>query len=581
MTRLAFFPAVYPGELLYSLLARYHQHMGAPSSIHTMEALYGERLVVASLDLPGHLMALAERLPAGADWTGLRIAKDLTLLSYYTAFQSASVRRRACDAMLQGPTSGLMTRLGMATFRAGRVTILRFCASCLLQMHDQYEEYYWRRDHQLPGVFVCPDHGCPLQASTVSMTAQGRHIYAAADVQTCPRNAPLIVSAKKDNVLHNLQRLALASRLLLEHPGPARSRDAWTRHYRQELQRVGLAYSARRIDQRQLREQFHHHHCNTLPHLPALTAGNEVCGDWLAAMVRRSRGAFHPLQHILLQDFLDHQEMHAGPFGEGPWPCMNPLARHSGKAVVSTVELHRNHGHRVGVFKCHCGYVYTRSYFEGSGALGPRRFLAYGPLLAPVLRDMIDKKNPLRVVANRLELDPKTAVKLAGELGLTTPWKARANGKQHDRLGSPVVSDKPARRLGVSHERGPHECFDWRERDRLVSQEIQRLAKEIRGQVPPVRVSALQIERRCWSRGWLSKRAGKLPAAMRQLKAVSEPVQQFQRRRISWVISRMDQSDEPLRVWRVLRKAGLKSQHAELVATLLANHFASTRKWVT
>ena len=93
MTRLAYFPAAHPGELLYSLLARYHQHMGVPSSIHTMEALYGQRLVVASLDLPGHLGALADHLPPGAGWIALRMANELTLLPYYTAFQPAAVRR--------------------------------------------------------------------------------------------------------------------------------------------------------------------------------------------------------------------------------------------------------------------------------------------------------------------------------------------------------------------------------------------------------------------------------------------------------------------------------------------------------
>lgn len=578
MTRLAYFPAAYPGELLYSLLARYHQHMGAPSSIHTMEALYGYRLVVASLDLPGHLRALADRLPAGAGWTATSIADELTLLPYYTACEPAAVRRQARDAMLRGQTDGLLMRLGMAAFRAGRVTRCRFCSSCVQQMHDQYGEYYWRRDHQLPGVLVCPDHGCPLQASTVSLTARGRHIYVAADSRTCPRDAPVLVSSQKGDVLANLQRLAIVSRALLEDPGPARSPEEWTTCYRQRLQRAGLAYSARRIDQRRLREKFDHYHRSVLVHLAGLMEDKDFRGDWLAAMVRKRRGAFHPLQHVLLRDFLVHQDTHASPFGEGPWVCVNPLAQHAGKPTISTVGLHRNHGHRVGVFTCDCGYVYTRCYFEGSGTVGPPRFQAYGPLLAPVLSDMIKKGDSLRAVADRLRLDPKTVVKLASGLGLATPWKARDETKRQDPVRPPAFSGKPSQRLGGRCRGTTRHRVDWRERDRQVSRQIQRAAKEIRGQVPPVRVCALQIERRCWNRGWLSKRARKMPKAMHCLRAIYESVQQFKRRRISWVISKMDQADEPLRVWRILRKAGLRTGHADLAAELLVEHLASRRK---
>ncbi len=577
MTRLAYFPAVYPGELLYSLLARYHQHMGVPSSIHTMEALYGQRLVVASLDLPGHLGALADHLPAGAGWIALRIANELTLLPYYTAFQPAAVRRQACSAMLQGQTDGLMMRLGMATFRAGRVTTLRFCASCLRHMHGQYEEYYWRRDHQLPGVLVCPDHGCPLQASAVSLTERGRHIYVAADGQACPRNAPVVVSTRNDGVLANLQRLAMASRALLEDPGPARPLNGWTAHYRQELQRAGLMHSARRVDQRQLAERFHHHHRSVLGHLSGLMAGKRFNGDWLPAMVRKPRGAFHPLQHVLLQDFFDHQDTHAELFGAGPWLCVNPLAQHVGKAVISTVALHRNHGHRVGVFTCDCGYVYTRSCFEDSGTAGTPRFQAYGPLLATALSDMIMCGNSLRATAKHLQLDPKTVVKLAGDLAIDTPWKRRAEVKQQGPLRPRMATNLRQRKPAKSGSRS-RQPSNWPERDRQVSRQLLRAANEIRRQEPPVRVCALQIERRTWNRGWLNKRASKLPKAMRCLRAVAESVPQFQRRRIGWVIHQMDLANESLRIWRILRKAGLRSQHAELVATLLAEHLESKRK---
>jgi hypothetical protein len=83
----------------------------------------------------------------------------------------------------------------------------------------------------------------------------------------------------------------------------------------------------------------------------------------------------------------------------------------------------------------------------------------------------------------------------------------------------------------------------------------------------------LQIERRLWNRGWLSKRARKLPGAMACLETLVESVGQFQRRRVDWVIGEMDRAGEPLQAWRVLRRAGLDRRHVDMVAAALDRRF--------
>ena len=580
MSALAYFPQIYPGELLYSVLARYHRHMGAPSPIQSTEAVFGRRLIVASIDLPGYVQALSGRLPPGFGWTADRMIDELTLLPYYTGFQPEGVSRRARIAMKSGQTDGLFVRLGMAAFRVGRVTRLRFCPECLREMQARYGETYWRRDHQLPGVLVCPEHGCPLRASGVSTTAWSRHVFVPADRMACPWNAPALMSSRNERVLAGLQRLARASRALLENPGPHRSLPQWTMHYRQRLQAAGLAYAAHRVDQQRLNEAFRRHHHEVLGLVPGLLEDGRFRGDWLAAMGRKHRKAFHPLQHVLLQDFLDHQELALHPFGEDPWPCLNPLAKHRNKATISTVRLHRNHGHLVGVFACPCGYSYTRSYFDGKGTIGPRRFQAYGPMLEPALREMITSGQSLRSTAQRLELDPKTVVKLAGALGIVTPWKRRAGYTAHviDAAARTAKSVKEATRFTQPKKAGVRARIDWREVDQRVCRQVRQVAQQLRGKAPPVRVSLPQIERRLRNRGWLTKRAAKLPESMACVRGMVESVEQFQLRRVSWMIGEMDRADEPLQVWRVLRKSGLTGKHADLVRALLDWHFNSARR---
>ena len=182
--------------------------------------------------------------------------------------------------------------------------------------------------------------------------------------------------------------------------------------------------------------------------------------------------------------------------------------------------------------------------------------------------------------AQRLELDPKTVVKLAGALGIVTPWKPRAGYTAHviDAAARTAKSVKEATRFTQPKKAGVRARIDWREVDQRVCRQVRQVAQQLRGKAPPVRVSLPQIERRLRNRGWLTKRAAKLPESMACVRGMVESVEQFQRRRVSWMIVEMDRADEPLQVWRVLRKSGLTGKHADLVRALLDWHFNSARR---
>lgn len=578
---LAYFPQIYPGELLYSVLARYHLHMGFSSTVSSMQVLFGRRLTIASIDLPGSLRALIDRVPVGVGWTIDRIIDEHTLLPYYVAFQPARVAHQARKVMGEGKTDGLLTQLGMAAFRIGRITQLRFCAACLGEMQARYGEYYWRRDHQLPGVLVCATHGRVLQLSTVSVAEQGRHIYIPATPKNCIRHAPALVHGLLDGS-QALWRIAQASCRILESDQAKKPKSLaeWTSYYRECLASAGLLRSAHHADQQRFQEDFRRHHEGILSCVPGLMNAQAFRGDWLATMVRKHRKAFHPLQHILLQDFFDAQKPTFEPFGKGPWPCLNPLSEHHSQAVVASVKVHRNHGHKVGVFVCHCGYVYTRSWFAGAGPVGSPRFQSYGPLFPPVLKGMIDDGLPLRMISRRLVLDPKTVVKLAVELNISVPWKARSVQNRARVAGAVRCCDNRAiQEKGELRSRRPVSSrTDWEAVDLDACRKIQKAAKQLRSVMPPVRVTHAQIERRLWSRGWLRKRALRLPQADACMRNVVESVEQFQQRRAHWIIQQMDLAGEPLQVWRILRKAGLNCSHSGKVARLLSQHFDATRK---
>ena len=77
----------------------------------------------------------------------------------------------------------------------------------------------------------------------------------------------------------------------------------------------------------------------------------------------------HPVQHLLVGRWLglNPDTSHASPpidkpFGEGPWPCLNPASGHRGSLRISNITLSMTGRHRPkGLFACpNCRFAYYR-----------------------------------------------------------------------------------------------------------------------------------------------------------------------------------------------------------------------------
>ena len=354
---LAYFPAIYPNELLYSVLARYHLHMGMPHVSSTLESLFGNRKVIAAFDLPGNLQALAERIPSERKLSAERMIDELTLYPYFSAFEPPKIQKVVRQAMIKGDVEGVYLRLGLAAFRIERLKKLRFCPDCADEMQVRYGELYWRRDHQLSSALVCARHGALLLESSVNFTSYSRHEFIAATKANCPIDAlPVIcIDASKQGVLKHLQRLSARSAELLTQPPKCRTFAGLTTLYRSQMLESGFAKSVLTMNQQALEQEFRNFYGDALDVLPMVIGEGEFVNGWLATMVRKHRKANHPLYHLLLQDFFAQRENYQPVFGKGPWPCINPLARHQDSNQIKAIQQHRNHGKTVGVFSCQWG----------------------------------------------------------------------------------------------------------------------------------------------------------------------------------------------------------------------------------
>ncbi len=552
---LSYFPAIYPDELLYSVLARWLRHQGAVGMTGPLTQLFGRRFASASLDLPGWIGRFAAALPAERELTANSLIDQLTLFPYYTAYVPEPLRSECRNAMCAGAVSGWHMRLGITAFRVSRVRGLRFCSECLRDMELRYGELYWKRSHQLPGVLVCPEHGCALRHGAGKLDDRGRYEYVPASRLECFTGCPLVQLTGRDG-LALLRDIARRSADLLVYPGEPRDFAAWTSHYRLRMGRVGLAWSARRMKLAELLASFEEHYGDAMSCIARECEGIALTGDWLPSLVRKHRKVAHPLQHILLDAFLDSRDESTGPFGMGPWPCCNPLAPHVGSLTVASVARHRNHGHEVGVFACSCGYVYTRRFIQGTGVLEPPRVQNFGPLLDIELRRLVERGSKLRPAARALGIDPKTVARRAHELRLNVTWKDPRRRELHAK--ALTVAGERLARDRVHHARAQgHARKNWTDIDAQLSKGIHAEADAIRKIEPPHRVSRAELERRVSRRGWLSKRLHKLPCCSVALAERAEDAAAFHDRRVRWAVQTLADGTARLPLSRLADRVGV------------------------
>jgi hypothetical protein len=567
---LPYFPETRPDEALYSILARFERINCSAGHKATMHQLYGAPGAMATIDLPNRIEALAQKIPKERGLTAEVIIRDHTLLPYYAAFQPDEIARRAEATMARGSGSlHLVLGLTASTFRPP--THLRFCPECIPLMVTDWGTLHWRRDHQLPSVLVCPDHGCRLRASTINLNRAERHHYAPAVPSVCPANAEPVTGPLKAALRDSLLHLARASAALLRTPCQPFSLAEQTASYRIALAEAGFMRSSRRVDQEKLRSAIVDFHGKTLSRLGKLgSLENE--GSWLATLTRKLRKSVHPVQHLLLQSFLEGRKVIGSPFGSDPTPCRNPVAGHYGEALARCLFYYRNRGSLVGVFGCQCGYEYTRG-MSPNGKMGRPRFRAFGSAFEPALRRLLEERGSQRSVARALGLDPRTLLRLAAEAKVTTPWRWAGSLPERDAEDVELVSAR------VTVQRSfPRSRRDWSQVDRNYATDLRTASSRVRAAKPPQRVTLAALERELGHRNWLTKRRALLPISVQTASDLHESLESFRRRRIRWHAALALRDLTGLKRCQVLRAAGLRSDLMPLVDEELAS-LTSTLNW--
>jgi hypothetical protein len=574
------FPTLQPEELLYSACARYGELMCYPGSRWVARDLFGTPQATAVLDLPLGLNTLVSRLPRGT-YDVEDLVRLHTTLPYYSHFVGPAKLAEITTRMRTGGRGPVPhTLLGVGRGRVSPPLHLLYCASCAREDLETAGEPCWRRAHQLPGVYVCPDHGETLLPGPVRRKDLVRvfdYDSLRATLEWPHRPNPL-----PDSVPERLNWLADASLRLLQMPPRMLTAEELRGRHRAELRRLGLLSPRGTLRTHEAEQLLVAHWGDSL--LASLGLHPASAERRISSWVRARAGsaprvsAGHPLQHLLLigmygitpEEFLEGNRCTSTVKAVGlASECANPACPNYLPRIRRSAA--RRLYHRTGA-AWHCRTCGAR-YEEFSGHCGVR-FIETGDLWDAELCRLVELGTSVRELQAWCSMGYELVLCHCARLGV---WRDAWGNPDDYRLAvrqALAVTMRDRRREewlrlranfpdpGVhalraqaralwswlrrndnawllanspAHAKRPPTLvswIDWSQRDRELHPRVEDAIEALLEKHPPVRLTVASIGRQAGVRTLVVRERGRLPLTAATVKAAVESVAAFTRRRI-------------------------------------------------
>lgn len=555
-------PLPYPDELLYSVITRYHLRANNSSPKWTLREVYGTENVIPTIDLPSHIDAMSKR-NFRHDISSDHWIEHHTFYPFYAPFLPKSRAQRLRQLMKSPDGSGIHALVGITASTIERSSELRFCPTCYEADIHKYGEPYWHRAHQLPGVWVCPNHQILLHRITHPVS--DRHGVTVLPISKSMFQSSLIAESLSDKILIHLSGIVSDIHLLMqieETPSLFNIKHMLLPC----LSELGFVTASKRIRQRDLEREFLSFYGRDLLEMLESTPHHND-HNWLACATRSMRYTVHPLRQILLirflygsfKELLDQSKVEYAPFGSAPWPCLNKAADHYRKFLIASCKITRcsDTGRPVGTFCCDCGFSYSRrgpdqsdedKFYRG-------RIKSFGTGWIEKLQECLKSGLSYRSTASLLGVDAGTVIKYAdGNL-------------IENKIVVKTVNKNKQLSISSSPKKNKESRVNWEMRDLEMSWRVEEACKSLLAEKKskPIRICKATIGNRINQLSKLEKHSDKLPLTMQMLSIYLESVSQFQCRRVRWAVEQMN-GEWPIKRWKLIKKAGLRPEYSSEVA---------------
>lgn len=360
---LHFFTDPYCEELISSVCARYHYYSGNINNKHTLVDLFGKDTVRAFKLFPARLSYLEKQL-SNKSYTSDYFIYKHTIFPFYSPFISKDRQMTVINFMKFEGHSSIYNTLGISTSNINSKQGYMYCSECVNEDMNSFGEAYFHRIHQLQGVLVCHKHGCVLEEYDIDIEPNCKFTR----LDSGKLKFENLVDYEKQ-VHETLLMVAKAAYFIFTLPYLAYNSDDIKDKIMYFLDERNYITHGNVVRQKKLLEDFlEYYNPVFLKLLNSDIINNKR--NWIRDITQNKDRVVHPIRSILLILFLTDDnikmffELKAdkSPFGKGPWPCLNIATEHYLKKVIDKCEVQYTYRSRdpKGIFKCNCGYVYSR-----------------------------------------------------------------------------------------------------------------------------------------------------------------------------------------------------------------------------
>lgn len=594
-----FFPTPYPDELLFSLCSRYYVRSGNISYKGTLDDLFSNRSLTASISLPSGISSLIKNMPPHSKVNEEQLIHQHTLYFFNTAFLPDKQAKKIFQEMCSDDGKGIYVRSGLNASGVPQNEFLRFCEDCMKEDRESYGEMYWHRSHQLSGIHCCLKHFTPLYNSDIKVVGSNKHRFAIPTLENCSTNRTVLDEVAEKTRLEYIKHCRKMAKWILQlmnHHFDHHPLHWFDQKYRIKLAELDLAYYTGRVKQKKWWEYFQNVYSEEVLRLFHSSLRGEQ--DWLSLIVQKNRKSFHPIRHLLVISALEItiEEVFKNelpqPFGKPNWPCQNIVCENYNVPIIESVSitLCEKTKKPIGTFTCPvCEFSYTRRGPDQkeSDKFRRTRVKSYGSLWEKKLQEYLKLDLGLRELSRRMGADPNTIKRfLNDEKGSNLNIEQKIDFEKEDRQSWLSLQKKyPQKSIKQLREaekalymrlyrndkewlkanspkplkRTSSERIDWNKRDEEILGKVRETVKNLLNyDGKPVRITIGKVGYLIGERALLEKKLNKLPKTKTYLEKRIETIEEFQKRRILYTIKNLKGNGEELASWKIMRRSGIK-----------------------
>lgn len=453
-------------------------------------------------------------------------------------------------------------------------------------------------------MLVCEKHGCLLKPYIVSSKIQE---YICFDINNIKID---IIYPKKDDK-EKLLRIAKDVYYILNNNIMYHIDDIKDK-YDYLIYKKGLKNRKGRVNQIELQNQFVNYYGKEFLKRLNCDIDEDYKCNWLSSIVRKHNKTFHPLRHILLIDFLcgninnfiDIIKIKNKSDIDRPWLCLNPCCPNYGKPVIKDYKIIADSKIKgaMGIFKCDCGFVYSRRITGDLTHIG--RIRCYGAVWESKLKELVKSNMSIRSIAREMICDPNTVVKYAEKLGISkllntsrkilnkadtdVNYKIKLKKKyredvikiislehdvsrtnirkklikqylwlyKHDREW--LENTMPAKKRRNKNVRNYSDYWDEKDDETLFI--VKDAYNSLMNLAKPIRITKSVIGTRTHKRALITKQIDKIPKTKKFLESVCESIDEFRFRRLDKIYACIYKEKVEIPEWKILKMASIKEK---------------------